>query len=226
MTDPAQPTRAPRRRRLLSRLLAAGTILVALVAGLRLMPSSGVGVGCAEAGSPGDLELRCSFDVAAPPAAVWQAFTSTDEPRPYYFDAVLQARLEPGGRWRFVTDDRARLLAGGEVLVIDPPHRFEHTFAAADLDDRPSRITVRIEPTAEGSHVLLVHDRFATRTTTYRRFRKAHPLALAALKSMLETGALPIRARLYTAIFKPGMKLFTVRAEEWEPSSEQAPDEP
>ena len=44
-------------------------------------------------------------------------------PRPYYFDAVLQARLEPGGRWRFVTDDQARLLAGGEVLAIDPPHR-------------------------------------------------------------------------------------------------------
>lgn len=222
MADTPRPTRPPRRGRFRRRLVAAAVILLGLAAGLYLLLTSGVGVRCDEAGSSGALELRCSFDIAAPPEAVWQAFTRTEEPRPYYFDAVLQGRLESGGRWRFVTDDRARLLAGGEVLAIDPPQRFEHTFAAADLDDPPSRITVRIEPAAGGSRVVLVHDRFAAKTTTYRRFRQAHPLALAALKSILETGELPIRARLYTAIFKPGMKLFTVRAEPWERPSERS----
>ncbi len=57
-----------------------------------------------------------------------------------------------------------------------------------------------------------MHDRFELETTTYRRFRRAHPLALAALKSMVEEGRLPIRARIYMLIFKPGMKLFTARA--------------
>lgn len=222
MAEILRPTHPSRCGRFWRWLLAAAAILVGLAAGLQLLLSSGVEVRCDEAGSPGDLELHCSFDIAAPPGAVWQALTRTDEPRPYYFDAVLQARLEPGGHWRFVTDDLARLLAGGEMLAIDPPHRFEHTFAAADLDDPPSRITVRIEPVPGGSRVLLVHDRFASKNSTYRRFRKAHPVALAALKSILETGELPIRARVYTAIFKPGMKLFTVRAEPWGLPSEQS----
>ena len=64
--------------------------------------------------------------------------------------------------------------------------------------------------------MILVHDRFPGKTPTYRRFRRAHPLALSAMKAHLETGNLPIRARLYTIIFKPGMKLFTTRAEPWE----------
>ncbi len=124
--------------------------------------------------------------------------------------------MRPGGRWRFVTDDRQRLLAGGEILALEPPRRFVQSFVAADLDDPPSRISVELTPTATGTRVVLVHDGFDRRTTTYRRFRRAHPLALSALESLLETGRLPFRARLYTAIFKPGMKLATVRAEPWE----------
>ena len=171
---------------------------------------------CSEVASSSGPSLRCEFDVAVQPAAVWHAFTRTETPQPHYFDAVLQAEMRPGGRWRFVTDNRERLLAGGEVLAMEPPRRFAQSFAAADLDDPPSRLTVELTPTAGGTRVLLVHDRFAARTTTYRRFRRAHPLALSALKSLLETGRLPWRARLYTAIFKPGMKLATVRAEPWD----------
>lgn len=164
--------------------------------------------------------LRCVFELAESPEAVWAAFTRTEEPRRYYFDAILQAEMRPGGRWRFVTDDRRRLLADGEIRMLEPPRRFEQSFRAADLDDAPSRIAVEIEPTSAGSRVTLVHDGFGHETITYRRFRKAHPLALTALKSLLEEGRLPIRARIYTLIFKPGMKLATVRAEPWTVSPE------
>ena len=118
-----------------------------------------------------------------------------------------------------MTDDLERLLASGEVLALDPLYRFEQTFEAADLDDPPSRITVELWETAADTRITLVHDRFSGETATFRRFRRAHPLALSALKAHLETGDLPLRASIYTAIFKPGMKLFTVRAEPWHPSS-------
>ena len=163
-------------------LTALGLAGLLLVGGALLF--SGSDVTCAEGGSGEGLELRCDFAVAATPEAVWNAFTRTGEPRAYYFDAVLQAELTPGGRWRFVTDDLERLLASGEVLAVDPPYRFEQSFE----------------------------------TATFRRFRRAHPLALSALKAQLDTGDLPVRARIYTAIFKPGMKLFTVRAEPWHQS--------
>jgi uncharacterized protein YndB with AHSA1/START domain len=192
--------------------VAAGGVLV--VAGGAFL-FTGSTVGCEEVVAAGNPALHCAFVVAAAPEAVWDAFVGTGEPRPYYFDAVLQADLRPGGRWRFVTDDLRRLLAGGEILGYEPAHHFAQTFSAADLDDPPSRITVTLAAVPQGTRVELLHDRFSSRTTTYRRFRRAHPLALSAMKSVLETGALPVRARLYTAIFKPGMKLVTARAEPW-----------
>lgn len=176
---------------------------------------SGSTVACAEHGGDAGPALRCAFEVAANREAVWAGFVATGERRPYYFDAVLQADLRPGGRWRFVTDDLQRLLAGGEILALEPPRRLAQTFAAADLEDAPSRITVELEAIPGGTSVVLVHDGFAAKTTTYRRFRRAHPLALSAMKSWLETGKLPIRARIYTAIFKPGMKRVSARAEPW-----------
>ncbi len=198
--------------------LLAAVALVVLVAAGGAFLFSGSQVTCVEERSPAGVALRCAFGVAAPPDAVWRAFVTPDEPRPYYFDAVLQADLRPGGRWRFVTDDLERLLAGGEILVVDPPRRFAHTFEAADLDDPPSRIRVDIRAIPGGTRVELIHDQFPRATKTFRRFRRAHPLALSALKAWVETGELPLRTRLYTAIFKPGMKTFTVRAEPWEGS--------
>ncbi len=191
-------------------------MLVALAAGYLF---GGSDAGCAASTGDGGPELRCELAVGASPEAVWAAFTRTEVPRPFYFDAILQADLRPGGRWRFVTDDRRRLLAEGEILAVDAPVRFSHTFAAADLSDPPSRITVEIATSNGGSRVTLVHDGFERRSRTFERFRRAHPLALSALRSHLETGELPLRARLYTVLFKPGMKLFTVRAEPWRPGA-------
>jgi len=177
---------------------------------------SGSVVGCERAGTESAPELRCAFEVAAPRQEVWTAFVETEVPRSYYFDTVLQAELEIGGRWRFVTEDRGRLLAGGEIVELAPPARLEMTFAAADLDDAPSRLVIELEPVDGGTFVVVTHRAFAGETATFRRFRRAHPLALSAMKSVLETGRLPWRARTYTAIFKPGMKWATVRAEPWD----------
>ena len=191
----------------------AGVVVIAVAGAVALF--SGSTVACAEQVGAAGPALRCAFGVDADREAVWDSFVATGEPRPYYFDAVLQADLRPGGRWRFVTDDLQRLLAGGEILALEPPRRFAQTFAAADLDDTPSRITVELEAIPGGTSVVLLHDGFSERTTTYRRFRRAHPLALSAMKSWLETGKLPFRARIYTAIFKPGMKRVSARAEPW-----------
>lgn len=204
------------RQRLLARLGWAITALAGIATVALVLLTTGTAVDCAETGSDGAPAVSCEFDVATPAEAVWESLTRTEVPQPHYFDAVLQAELRPGGRWRFVTEDRQRLLAGGEIVALEPPRRFAQSFAAADLDDPPSRITVTLEPRPAGTRVLLVHDGFAGRTATYRRFRRAHPLALSALKSGLETGRLPWRARLYTAIFKPGMQLATVRVEPWD----------
>lgn len=204
----------PGRRRRKIALWSALALLVLVLLG-NLFLFTGSPVPCEVVDDYKGLRLECVFEVAAKPEAVWETLTRTDEPLPYYFDAILEAEMRPGGRWRFVTDDRARFLAGGEIVTLDSPRRFRQTFLAADLDDPASRLTVDLEAVDGGCRVHLVHDRFPRRTETFRRFRRAHPIALSALVGLLENGEIPTRARLYTLIFKPGMKLFTVRAEPW-----------
>jgi uncharacterized protein YndB with AHSA1/START domain len=198
-------------RRVLWVTVAAAGFATLLARGL----FSGSAAGCERSGTEAAPELRCAFEVAAPRQEVWTAFVETEVPRSYYFDTVLQAELEAGGRWRFVTEDRGRLLASGEIVELEPPARLELTFAAADLEDAPSRLAIGLEAVDGGTRVEVTHGAFAGETATFRRFRRAHPLALSAMKSVLETGRLPWRARIYTAIFKPGMKWTTVRAAPW-----------
>jgi len=57
--------------------------------------------------------------------------------------------------------------------------------------------------------------RFISETVTMRRFRRARPLALSAMKSVLETVRLQLRARIYTAILS-WVKWTTVRATPWD----------
>jgi uncharacterized protein YndB with AHSA1/START domain len=107
-------------------------------------------------------------------------------------------------------------LASGEIVELEPPARLELTFTAADLEDAPSRLAIGLEAVDGGTRVEVTHGAFAGETATFRRFCRAHPLALSAMKSVLETGRLPLRAQIYTAIFKPGMKWATVRAVPWD----------
>src|SRR5688572_32642952 len=88
---------------------AAGVAAGAAAGGVFLF--SGSPGACAEERIDSGLALRCAFEVAASPDTLWAAFVATDEPRPYYFDAVLQADLLPGGRWHYVTNDRSSQLA-------------------------------------------------------------------------------------------------------------------
>jgi hypothetical protein len=94
--------------------------------------------------------------------------------------------------------------------------RVAGTFCHLDRAAGPPRSS-RLRPSVDGeTRVEVTHGAFAGETATFRRFRRIHPLALSAMKSVLETGRLPLRARIYTAIFKPGMKWATVRAEPWD----------
>ena len=202
------------RRRWRVALWSVCVLLILLLSGAVFL-FSGSRVPCEDIEDYRGVRLECVFEAAVPAEVVWASLTRTDQPLPYYFDAILEAEMRVGGRWRFLTDDRERLLAGGEITAMEPPRRFQQTFVAADLDDPPSRITVHLEETDDGCSVTLIHDRFPGKTETYRRFRRAHPIALSALVSLLEEGELPLRARLYILVFKPGMKLFTVRAQPW-----------
>jgi uncharacterized protein YndB with AHSA1/START domain len=71
--------------------------------------------------------------------------------------------LRVGGRYRIANElpDGATLWIVGEFEVIAPPHKLVFTWQLEPGPERTERVTVRFEPRAGGTEVVVVHERIA-----------------------------------------------------------------
>ena len=109
--------------------------------------------------------------LAAPPERVFAAFTSAElvaqwlTPAPEVKLTVLELEFREGGRYRFAYDtpEGQRMLVGGIYRKIDAPSRLEFTWLIEPPDVHAgieSLVTVSITPSAGGSDLLILHERF------------------------------------------------------------------
>ena len=110
--------------------------------------------------------------LAAPPARVFAAFASAElvgqwlTPAPDVKLTVLELDFKEGGRYRFAYDtpDGQRMLVGGVYRNIEAPTRLVFSWLIDPPDIHAgieSQVTVSITPSAQGSELLIVHERFA-----------------------------------------------------------------
>ncbi|MCW2962269.1 MAG: transcriptional regulator, ArsR family [Thermoleophilia bacterium] len=127
--------------------------------------------------------------IQAPIEDVWRTLTDSDDVRCHFYDSGMDSSLMPGAALRYVTEDGV-VTVEGVVEEVDEPHRLVHSFAvtaegdAAAASDAPSRVTWALEPSDEGTHVLLVHDGFAGRTATWRYVEDAWEQILDGLSEL------------------------------------------
>ena len=69
-----------------------------------------------------------SIHIDVPRERVWDAITRTGEVQRALYNTVLETRLEPGARLRYYSPDRRRVFIIGEVVTVDPPRKFAHTY--------------------------------------------------------------------------------------------------
>src|SRR5215475_5828717 len=62
--------------------------------------------------------------VRASPDEVWEALTSAERARRYWFDASLECSWLPGSPWAMKAPD-GRLVNSGQVLTAERPNRLE-----------------------------------------------------------------------------------------------------
>jgi uncharacterized protein YndB with AHSA1/START domain len=130
--------------------------------------------------------------IASTPEKVWQALTSAEFSRQYFFGNAVEVDLRVGGAFIVRTPDGA-LHISGEVIECDPPKKLTVTFNVnwPQLIEKlgPTLVTYEIEQAGEAVKLTLLqsHDRPLS-DDILSGGRQGWPAILSSLKSVLETG--------------------------------------
>jgi uncharacterized protein YndB with AHSA1/START domain len=130
--------------------------------------------------------------IAATPEKVWEALTTAEFSRKYFFGNAVEVDLRVGGAYIVRTPDGA-LHISGEVIECDPPKKLTFTFNVnwPALIEKlgPTLVTYEIEPAGDAVKLTMLqsHDRDISEDILSGG-RQGWPAILSSLKSVLETG--------------------------------------
>jgi uncharacterized protein YndB with AHSA1/START domain len=124
------------------------------------------------------------------PEKLWEALTSSEFSRQYWFGTELRTDWKIGSPFALVMDGKARDV--GEILEFDRPRRLSYTFSHV-LDeelrqDTPTKVVFTIEPHGKFVKLTLTHEGFAVSNKLLDGISKGWPAIMSSLKSLLETG--------------------------------------
>ncbi len=130
--------------------------------------------------------------IASTPEKVWEALTSAEFSRQYFFGNSVEIEQRVGGAYIVRTPDGA-LHISGEVMECDPPRRLSFTFnvnwPALIETLGPTLVTYEIEQAGDAVKLTMSesHDRPLS-DDILSGGRQGWPAILSSLKSVLETG--------------------------------------
>ena len=133
--------------------------------------------------------------IASTPEKIWQALTSAEFSRKYFFGNAVEVDPRVGGAYIVRTPDGA-LHISGEVIECDPPRKLTMTFNVnwPALIEKlgPTLVSYEIEPAGEAVRLTMTesHDRPLS-DDILSDGRQGWPAILSSLKSVLETGHAP-----------------------------------
>src|SRR3569833_2372950 len=130
--------------------------------------------------------------IAASAEKVWEALTSAEFSRQYFFGNAVEIEQKGGGNYSVRQSDGA-LHISGEVVECDPPRRLAFTFNVnwPALIEKLGQtlVSYEIEPAGDAVRLTMTesHDRPMS-DDILSGGRQGWPAILSSLKSLLETG--------------------------------------
>ncbi len=130
--------------------------------------------------------------IASTPEKVWEALTSAELSRKYFFGNSVEVELKVGGAYIVRTPDGA-LHISGEVVECEPPRKLTVTFNVnwPELIEKlgPTLVTYEVGPVGDAVRLTMseAHDRPLS-DDILSGGRQGWPAILSSLKSLLETG--------------------------------------
>ena len=123
------------------------------------------------------------------PEKLWQALTSSEFSRRYWFGTDLQSDWKVGSSFALVTGGKTTDV--GEILEADPPRRLSYTFNHVLNDgmrqEQASKVVLILEPYGDLVKLTLTHEGFAN-SKLLAGISTGWPAILSNLKSLLESG--------------------------------------
>jgi uncharacterized protein YndB with AHSA1/START domain len=121
---------------------------------------------------------------------LWEALTSSEFSKRYWFDTELKTDWKVGSPFALVMNGTTRDV--GEVLEFDRPRRlsytFRHVLSEEARKERPTKVLFVLEPHGKVVKLTLTHEGFEPGSKLLDGISKGWPAILASLKTMLETG--------------------------------------
>ncbi len=90
----------------------------------------------------------------------------------------------------------------GEILEVNPPYRFSHTFRFTNLNDPPCRVTYELKEVDGGTEFTLISDAVPVGTKTEKQMAQGGGFITNVLKSVVETGRPSFGYRLLLGIIR------------------------
>ena len=130
--------------------------------------------------------------------ALWQALTTEEFMRQYWFGAAFDTDWKVGSSWKMVFAD-GRVTDGGEILEIEPQRRIVLKWRnemRADLTAEGfGRCEITLEPDAGAMKLTIAHSIERADSKLIAAVSSGWPRILSNLKSLLETGQLALNAK-------------------------------
>jgi uncharacterized protein YndB with AHSA1/START domain len=137
--------------------------------------------------------------IGTTPEKLWEALTSSEFTRRYWFNTELRSDWKVGSAIALVMDGKTTDV--GEILEADRPRRLSYTFkhvSDEELKQEPaSKVVFALEPHGKVVKLTLTHEGFVEGGKMLDGISKGWPAILASLKSLLESGtalAIPLAA--------------------------------
>ena len=131
------------------------------------------------------------------PERLWEALTSPEFTRQYWFGIHHETDWKPGSPWRMVREN-GMVTDTGEVLEADPPRRlvlkWRNEFVPEMNAEGYGRCVMEIEPVGGATKLTITHTSEHENSKLIRGVSGGWPKILSNLKSLLETGELALPA--------------------------------
>ena len=124
------------------------------------------------------------------PEKLWDALTSSEFSKRYWFDTELRSDWRVGSSFALVMNGTTTDV--GEILEADRPWRLSYTFRHVlddDLAAEPAtKVVFTLEPHGDLVKLTLTHEGFADGSKLLDGISRGWPAILSNLKSLLESG--------------------------------------
>lgn len=138
-----------------------------------------------------------SLHIAVPARRVWDEITKLGQVQRALYNTVLESDLQPGSRLRYTSPDGKRVFVVGEVVAVEPPRKFAHTYWFTTWKGGvPTLVTWELEDEAGGCRVTITHSGWIGEHEAYEKTAGGWKEILHLLKHELETGRLPFKTRV------------------------------